>query len=121
MTSEDQTPTNGSSPAAGDATLRTKDRLAKTAHSGIDSASEAVHPTVDKAAAGAHRAVEGADELADYAVDALERAGVKGDEMITASTSYMREHPLVTLGLAVTTGYVLSRLLASRPDNRPDR
>lgn len=30
------------------------------------------------------------------------------------STSYKREHPLLTLGLAVTAGYVLSRLLASR-------
>ena len=36
-------------------------------------------------------------------------------ELITAAgTSYMREHPLLTLDLAVTAGYVLSGPLASR-------
>lgn len=100
-------------PATG-AGFETMDRIAAGAHKGIDAASKAAHPTIDRAAAGAHKAVENADELANDAVEVLDRAGEKGEELITAGTSYMRKHPLVTLGLAVTAGYVLSRLLASR-------
>lgn len=110
----EQTPTNGALPVDSDMTAKTRDRLARKAHSGIDAASEAVHPSIDNAAAGAHRAVKNADELANHAVDALERAGVKGEKMLSSSTSYMRENPLLSLGVALTAGYVLNRLLAPR-------
>jgi ElaB/YqjD/DUF883 family membrane-anchored ribosome-binding protein len=90
------------------------DRLAQSAHSGIDAASHAVHPAIDRMASGAHKAVDNADEVAAQAAQALGKAGAKGEELVTAGASYMREHPLFTLGLAVATGYVLSRLLASR-------
>lgn len=113
MTKKEQISTNGTLPP-GDPSR--KDRMTKGAHSGIDAASEAVHPSVDRAAAGAHRAVKNADEMADHAVEAMERAGVKKDQMVTASSDYMRDHPLLTLGLAVTAGYVLSRLLSSHHD-----
>lgn len=113
MIKKEQIPTNGTLPP-GDPS--TKDRMATGAHSGIDAASEAIHPSIDRAAAGAHSAVKHADEMADHAVEAMERVGVKKDEMMSASSSYIREHPLITLGLAVTTGYVLSRLLSSRHD-----
>jgi ElaB/YqjD/DUF883 family membrane-anchored ribosome-binding protein len=90
------------------------DRLAKSAHSGIDAASHAAHPAIDRIASGAHKAVDNADEVAHQAAQAVGKAGVKGEELVAAGTSYLREHPLFTLGLAVTAGYVLSRLLASR-------
>jgi ElaB/YqjD/DUF883 family membrane-anchored ribosome-binding protein len=91
-----------------------KDRITKSAHEGIESASNAAHPTVDRAAAGAHRAVESADQFADQAGEAIGKAGAKGEELVDASTSYVREHPLLSMGLAVTAGYVLSTLLSSR-------
>ncbi|TGG92827.1 hypothetical protein E4656_11920 [Natronospirillum operosum] len=122
MMKKEQTSANGSrpTPTGSQESDGTKDRIARSAHAGIDAASEAAHPTIDSAAEGAHRAVKNADEMADHAVEAMERAGVKRDEMITASSSYMRDHPLITLGLAVTTGYVLSRLLSSRQDKQPN-
>lgn len=114
MNDKTQTFTNDSNPPAGEASVETMDRMATGAYKGIDAASRAAHPTIDRAAAGAHKAVENADQLANDAVEALDSAGEKGQELITAGTRYMREHPLLTLGLAVTAGYVLSRLLASR-------
>gem|GEM_PF-1498281 len=114
MNKEIPTNSNNLGSAAIGATAQTKDRIAESAHKGIDAASRAVHPTVDRAAAGAHKAVDNADDMVNQAAEAFDRAGVKGEEMLTASTTYMREHPLLTLSLAVTAGYVLSRLLASR-------
>lgn len=102
------------SPGNGGAKPSTIDRVTQSAHDGIESASKAAHPTVDRAASGAHKAIESADDMAHQAADAIDKAGVKGEELLEAGTTYMREHPLLTLGLAVGTGYVLSRLLTSR-------
>ena len=114
MKSENKVDTSNASPAVAGFGVETMDRVAKSAHRGIDAASSAAHPTVDRAAAGAHRAVESADDFLTPAAEALDSAGAKGEELVKVSTTYMREHPLLTLGLAVTAGYVLSKLLASR-------
>lgn len=114
MNEKTQTDTSTSTQAAGRAGVQAMDRLAQSAHRGIDAASRVVHPTIDRAAASAHRAVENADEMATHAADAIDHASAKGEEILTAGTRYMRDHPLLTLGLAVSAGYVLSRLLASR-------
>lgn len=107
-----------SGPAGTNATTEGVDRLAAGAHSGIQAAAEAAHPAIDRLASGAHRAVKSADEAANQATDAMARAGnkagVKGEELYAAGTSYMREHPMFTIGVAIATGYLLSRLLATR-------
>ncbi|MGY6554330.1 MAG: hypothetical protein ACXIUM_07385 [Wenzhouxiangella sp.] len=105
--------TNNSNPAVSSSS-DTMDRISKNVHEGIDSAAKAVHPGIDRIAEGAHKAVQNADEMANHAAETLEKAGVKGEEILNASTSYLRDHPLLTLGLAVTAGYVLSRVLAAR-------
>jgi ElaB/YqjD/DUF883 family membrane-anchored ribosome-binding protein len=87
------------------------DRMAKGAHSGVDAASDAARPAIDRMAAGAHRAINSADEAATNAVEALDAAGVKGEELLATSTAYMREHPMLSLSVAVAAGFVLSRLL----------
>jgi ElaB/YqjD/DUF883 family membrane-anchored ribosome-binding protein len=114
MYDKTQTATTNSGPAATPASHEGMDRLAKSAHSGIDAASQAAHPAIDRIASGAHKAVDNADEVAHHAAQSLGKAGVKGEELVAAGTGYMREHPLFTLGLAVTAGYVLSRVLATR-------
>ena len=114
MNDHTQASTNSNRPAPIGAGVDTIDRVSTGAHKGIDAASRAAKPTIDRAAAGAHRAVESADEMANHAAEALDRAGEKGQELLTSGTSYMREHPLFTLGLAVVAGYALSRLLVSR-------
>jgi alkylation response protein AidB-like acyl-CoA dehydrogenase len=108
------TSATNSNAAATAAIPQSVDRAAKSAHSGIDAATDAAHPTIDRLAAGAHKLVDNADEVADQAVQALGEAGVKGEQLIASGTGYVREHPLLTLGLAVVAGYVLSRLLTSR-------
>jgi ElaB/YqjD/DUF883 family membrane-anchored ribosome-binding protein len=114
MYGKTQNPTTNSGPTAAAKIPEGVDRLAQSAHSGIDAASSAAHPAIDRMASGAHKALDNADEVANQAAQALGKAGVKGEELVAAGTSYMREHPLFTLGLAVTAGYVLSRLLATR-------
>ena len=108
--------TNG--PAGMNAPKESVDRLASGAHSGINAAAEAAHPAIDRLASGAHRAVNSADEAANNATDALakagNKAGEKGEELYAAGASYMREHPMFTIGIAVATGYLLSRLLSTR-------
>jgi len=92
----------------------TKDRLAKKAHHGIDAASDATQPKVDRATTGAHEAVDQAEEWAEQAGEAYDKVHAKGEEMAQASTTYMREHLLLSIGLAVTAGYILNSLLSSR-------
>jgi ElaB/YqjD/DUF883 family membrane-anchored ribosome-binding protein len=107
-----------SSPSGTKTTTEGVDRLAAGAHSGIDAATEAAHPAIDRMASKAHRAVNSADEAASHATDAIAKAGnkasVKGEELYAASASYMREHPVFTIGVAVAAGYLLSRLLTTR-------
>lgn len=102
--------TTNSGPAPRPST-ESLDRLAKGAHSGVNKASEAAHPAIDRLASGAHKAIDNADQVAEQAAEAIGKAGVKGEELVTASTSYMREHPMLTLGVAVAAGFILSRLL----------
>lgn len=90
------------------------DRLVRSAHSGIDAASQAAHPAIDRLASGAHDAVGNVDGAADHAAQAFGKASAKGEKLLETGTSYMREHPLVTLGLAVTAGYVLSRVISKQ-------
>jgi len=111
MTEKTNSNTGGPKSAAG---IHTMDRMAKSAHDGINAASNAAHPAIDNAASGAHRVVDNADEWGNQAAEAFEKASAKSGKMITATTSYLREHPVLTLSLAVGAGYLVSRLLNSR-------
>ncbi len=114
MNQNTQPSTSNATSAAAGAGTETMDRIASSAHKSIDAASKAAHPTIDRAADSAHKVVENADHMLHSAAEHIDRAGAKGEEMISVGTGYMREHPLLTLGLAVTAGYLLSRLVASR-------
>lgn len=81
------------------------ERVAKSAHSGIDAAADAAAPVVERVSAAAHDAVTRADA-------AGEALGERGDKLIASTSAYMREHPIASLGMAVAAGYVLSRLLS---------
>jgi ElaB/YqjD/DUF883 family membrane-anchored ribosome-binding protein len=73
---------------------------------------------VDRLASGAHQAV---DKIADAAGQAAETLGVKGEQLKNAQMQameqcrgYVRDHPVMSLGIAVAAGFLLSRLLSSR-------
>lgn len=113
MNNDRQTSSGHSEPASTTFSTDSKDRIAQSAHNGIDAASRAAQPAIDRVAAGAHKAIDSADEFIKPAAEALDKAGIKGEELLTAGAGYMRNHPLISLGLAVTAGYLLSNLLAS--------
>jgi ElaB/YqjD/DUF883 family membrane-anchored ribosome-binding protein len=91
------------------------ERLAKSAHLGINAATEAAGPAIERIASGAHKVVDNADAIARQAAEGLEGVGDKGQKLATSGTGLMREHPLLTLGLAVAAGYLLSYLTARKP------
>jgi ElaB/YqjD/DUF883 family membrane-anchored ribosome-binding protein len=103
---------------AGTSATENVDHLATTAHKGINAAADAVHPVIDRLASSAHRAVDSADQAANHATDSLAKAGSKagatGEHYYAAGAGYMRDHPALTIGVAVAAGYLLSRLLATR-------
>jgi ElaB/YqjD/DUF883 family membrane-anchored ribosome-binding protein len=97
---------------------RAVDHAAEGAHHKIDSMSGAGKPAVDRMAASAHQAVDKVSSVASHAVDTL---GVKGEQLnaaekrlVAGTSQYVQEHPVASLGIAIATGYVLSRIFASR-------
>jgi ElaB/YqjD/DUF883 family membrane-anchored ribosome-binding protein len=93
---------------------RGADKATAAAHDAIDSAADATQPVLDDMVANAHEAV-------DRAGDAAAALGVKGDQLsdngkraVQRAGGYLREHPVASLGMAVATGYVLSRLFSFR-------
>ncbi|MFU8896158.1 MAG: hypothetical protein ACNA8J_07200 [Gammaproteobacteria bacterium] len=89
-----------------DAATNGEERLAATAHKGINAAADAVHPVIDRLASSAHRAVDSADHAGS-------KAGATGEQYYAAGVGYLRDHPVLTIGVAVAAGYLLSRLLAT--------
>jgi ElaB/YqjD/DUF883 family membrane-anchored ribosome-binding protein len=74
--------------------------------------------TTDKVSQFAHETV---DSIADASNHARAAFDEKSDEIINAEQllvkncqSYVRENPVTSLGLAVVSGFILSRLLSGR-------
>lgn len=94
------------------------DNVTAGAHQTIDKVSEKARPAVDRLTAGAHQVV---DNLAGMAAGTADTLGAKGeqlklakDQMTETARDYVRENPLISLGIAVAGGILLSRLLSSR-------
>ena len=94
------------------------DNATSGVHKAIDKASDAARPAVDQIAAGVHTAV---DKIAGAATQAAETLEVKGGQLKEAQTrftescsTYVRENPIASLGIALSAGFLLSRLLSSR-------
>lgn len=97
---------------------RGADKATVATHNAINSAADATRPALDHLVANAHEAVDHAGAVATNAATAL---GVKGDQLNASgqraadrASGYIQEHPLASLGVAVATGYILSRLFSSR-------
>ena len=88
------------------------------AHETITAVSDTARPAVDRIASNAHSVV---DRVAGVATRTAETLGVKGEQLMVAekklaksAREYMREHPMASLGVAIATGYLVSRLFSSR-------
>ena len=70
---------------------------------------------IDRVSDGAHRVV---DQATNRAAALADRFGEKADELmemkedwLEATRSYVRDHPVAALGMALAAGYVLSALM----------
>jgi len=102
----------------GGALERAVDRASVGAHQTIDSISSSGKPAVDRMTASAHEAVDKVSSVAGHAVETL---GMKGEQLNAAeqrlmagTRKYVQENPVTSVGIAIATGYVLSRIFSSR-------
>lgn len=93
---------------------RTVDQANIGAHDVIDKVSDAVRPAVERVASSAHRAV---DKLAS----AAGTLGAKGEQLKNAPAraldqcrGYVSDNPVMSVGIAIAAGFVLSQLLKWR-------
>lgn len=97
---------------------QTVDKATAGAHHKIDSASAASGPAVDRMVHNAHATVDSIGGLATHAVEALDLKGEQltkaKNQVIKATDDYVHAHPIVSIGLAVAAGYLISRALSSR-------
>jgi ElaB/YqjD/DUF883 family membrane-anchored ribosome-binding protein len=81
------------------------------AHKSIDKASDLAHPTVDRIAAGAHGAVESLAGTAESISSKGERYLARQSKKLEGSRDYIRENPLMTVGIAVAAGWFAARII----------
>src|SRR5687768_1502260 len=93
----------GSTPGATDAA----DAVAEHATGKLSQLSESAHQTMDRLT---HAAWQAASRLGEKTHELWDAQGPAIDKART----YMREHPVATIGVAVVIGLVLARLLTRR-------
>ena len=74
--------------------------------------------TIDKASNFAHEAVDKLAKVTNEAADALDEKGMHlkyaEKRLLKNCQAYIRDNPATSLGIAVATGFLLSRLLSNR-------
>jgi ElaB/YqjD/DUF883 family membrane-anchored ribosome-binding protein len=80
-------------------------QVGEKAHAGLDRLTQSAHSTIDRVTAAASSA---ADRLTDG------QLAHTAQEWRAQTTTYVREHPMTAIGIALAAGYVLSRLMSSR-------
>ncbi len=73
----------------------------------IDKASNYAHEAVDKITNASHQAAETLDQKSEQLKTAEQR-------IVKNCQAYIRDNPVTSLGIAVATGFLLSRLLSIR-------
>lgn len=107
---------NGGMPEHGAA--RSPTSAASDANPEIESPSSSEEPAVDRLTASAHETVDKISNVASHAVETL---GLKGEQignaekrLVAGTRKYVQEYPVASVGIALFTGYVLSRVFSSR-------
>jgi ElaB/YqjD/DUF883 family membrane-anchored ribosome-binding protein len=74
--------------------------------------------TIDKASNLAHEAVDKLARVTSQAADVLDEKGMHlkyaEQHMLKNCQTYIRDNPATSLGIAVASGFLLSRLLSHR-------
>lgn len=88
------------------------------AHQTIDAASDASGPAVERMVHKAHATIDSMGGIAAHAAEALDLKGEQltkaKNQAIKATDDYLHAHPIVSIGLAIAAGYLISRALSSR-------
>ncbi len=96
----------------------TVDRKANQAHQMVDdvarNAADKAAPAIDRVAQAAHSTVDkvaaAAGPAADWAAQSVDQLKQQQDALLESCRVYVRERPLVVLGIALTAGYLFGRL-----------
>ena len=112
--------TFGTSPAKQDVLTKTTagaHAAVNTIADAADGAARKAKPAIDQVAAMAHQAV---DKAAAYATPAADWLGEQGESLnatrkkaVTNTSAYIAENPLMSVGIAVLAGFLLSRMIRS--------
>lgn len=78
--------------------------VADTANSRLDRLSDTAHETVDRFSTAASQAAERLSAKSEELLAAK-------DELVETTRSYVKEHPIAAVGIALAVGMVLSRIL----------
>jgi ElaB/YqjD/DUF883 family membrane-anchored ribosome-binding protein len=99
-------------------TSNTVERKANQAHQTVDTmaarASEKAAPTIDRVAQAAHQTVDkfaqAAAPAADWITQNAEELRQQQQQLIEGCRGYVRDRPLVAVGVALAAGYLIGRL-----------
>jgi ElaB/YqjD/DUF883 family membrane-anchored ribosome-binding protein len=100
-------------------TSSTVERKAGQAHDAVDAAavkaSAIAAPAIDRVARAAHETVDKVAQVAGPAADWLNQSAEQlqrqQEQLVEGSRSYIRERPLVAIGVALAAGYLAGRLM----------
>jgi len=102
----------------GSRTPGTVEKASTGAHNVIDKVSQAAHPAVDRISSGAHFTVDKAAGAATRTAAAFnekrEQLRYAGMRTMEETRGYVRANPIMSIGIAVAAGYLISRLFRSR-------
>lgn len=102
----------------------TADQVASSAHQAIDQLSATARPTVMNAASSAHHLVDRIAGTTNRVAHQLEQTATRlknvEQRLVDASSSYVREHPFKSAGIALATGFLVSRLVGSHRDKHAE-
>lgn len=95
----------------------TAEQAASSAHHAIDQLSAVARPAISRATSSAHHMVDRIGDTTDRVAHRLEDTAARlkesGQHLVGASSGYVRDHPLATIGIALAAGFLVSRLTAS--------
>lgn len=94
------------------------ERAGDSLHQAVDQLSQAAGPAVSRVASGAHQLVDRVAGSGSRVAHQLQETGTRlknaEQRLVGASSAYVREHPLRSVGIALAAGFLVSRLVIAR-------
>jgi len=108
---------NGDDPSNDGVTNLIKDKRTEL-HGVIDKAANATQPAVDRIAASAHTGVDqvstAISDVSDTLIERTRQLNEAYQHLTETGRSYVRTSPVLSVAMALAAGYALSKLFGSR-------